>query len=235
MKRPKPYPGYNTLNPLLSNTDNPFLGKPFYCNDVEFNGIRDCCFNHMIGMPKKNDKIHPLYDYELEFKDIIESNQHVWVKKARGIGATTFLTRYFAWLAVSSNNLKDKAIFIIAGTREQFANVIKKKIEKLFDIKYANLIRDSKYTECYINDVWFKVFPTKNLDDVRGYTDVAYLFVDEGDSFKPLERESLLYVVKAYEEKSGGKIILVGTAGASGGLFESIEKILILFSTSILC
>jgi hypothetical protein len=178
----------------------------------------------MIGMPKKNDEVHPLYDYELEFKDIIESNQHVWTKKARGIGATTFLTRYLGWLAVSSNRLKDKAIFIIAGTREEFANVIKKKIEKLFDIKYKHLIRDSKYTECYINDVWFKVFPTKNLDDVRGYTDVAYLFIDEGDSFKPLERDQLLFVVKAYQEKSRGKIILVGTAGPSGGLFESIEN-----------
>jgi len=224
MKRPNPYPRYNTVNPLLTDTDNPFLGKPFYCNDVEFDGIRDCCFNHMIGMPKKNDVVHPLYDYELEFQQVIENNQHVWTKKARGIGATTFLTRYFAWQAVSSNRLKDKAIFIIAGTREQFANIIKKKIEKLFDIEYKFMIRDSKYTECYINDVWFKVFPTKNLDDVRGYTDVAYLFVDEGDSFKPLERESLLYVVKAYEEKSKAKIILVGTAGPSGGLFETIEN-----------
>jgi hypothetical protein len=208
----------------VEDNNNPFYGKPFYCSDIEFDGIRDCCFNHMIGMPKKNDEIHPLYDYELEFKDIIENNQHVWTKKARGIGATTFLTRYFGWLAVKSNYLKGKAIFIIAGTREEFANVIKKKIEKLFDIQYKHLIRDSKYTECYINDVWFKVFPTKNLDDVRGYTDVAYLFVDEGDSFKPQERDQLMYVIKAYEEKSGGKIILVGTAGPSGGLFEIIEN-----------
>jgi hypothetical protein len=224
-KKVNPYP-LNTSVGLTEYLDvnNPFLGKPFYCNDISFDGIRDCCFNHMIGMPKKNDEMHPLYDYELEFKDVIENNQHVWTKKARGIGATTFLTRYLGWLAVSSNQLKDKAIFIIAGTREEFANVIKKKIEKLFDIKYKHLIRDSKYTECYINDVWLKVFPTKNLDDVRGYTDVAYLFIDEGDSFKPLEREQLLFVVKAYQEKSRGKIILVGTAGPSGGLFETIEN-----------
>ncbi|HJR84993.1 MAG TPA: hypothetical protein VJ772_06445 [Nitrososphaeraceae archaeon] len=224
MKRPNPYPLNTDLVTEFLDVNNPFLGKPFYCDDTEYDGIRDCCFNHMIGMPKKNDEVHPLYDYELELKDVIESNQHVWVKKARGIGATTFLTRYLGWLAVSSNRLKDKAIFIIAGTREEFAAVIKKKIEKLFDIQYKHLIRDSKYTECYINDVWFKVFPTKNLDDVRGYTDVSYLFIDEGDSFKPLEREQLLFVVKAYQEKSRCQIILVGTAGPSGGLFETIEN-----------
>jgi hypothetical protein len=224
MKRINPYPLNSSLVTEYLDINNPFLGKPFYCNDTDFDGIRDCCFNHMIGMPKKNEVVHPLYDYELEFKDVIESNQHVWCKKARGIGATTFLTRYFGWLAVSSNRLNGKAMFIIAGTREEFANVIKRKIEKLFDIQYKHLIRDSKYTECYINDVWFKVFPTKNLDDVRGYTDVAYLFIDEGDSFKPLERDQLMYVIKAYEEKSGGKIILVGTAGPSGGLFETIEN-----------
>lgn len=220
----RPYPHYNTTSPLLETIDNPFLGKEFYCGDTAFNGIRDCCLNHCLGMPRKNDQVYPLYDYELEFKDVIENNQHVWVKKARGIGATTFLTRYLLWQAVSSNRLKGKAIFIIAGTRQEFANVIKTKIENLLDIKYKHLIRDSKYTECYINDVWFKVFPTKNLDDIRGYTDVSYLFIDEGDSFKPAEREQLQYVVKAYEEKSAGKIILVGTAGPSGGLFETIEN-----------
>ncbi len=214
-------------NPIVNN---PFLDKPFWIWDqiehekeyVKTNG--QCCFNDLISRPTKNDVVHPLYDYEQEFQDAIESNQHVWCKKARGIGATTFLTRYLAYQAVSSNRLQGKSIFIIAGTREEFANVIKKKIEQLFDIKYKGIIRDSKYTECYINDVWFKVFPTKNLDDVRGYTDVSYLFVDEGDSFKPNEREQLMYVIKAYEEKSRGKIILVGTAGPSGGLFETIEQ-----------
>lgn len=175
-------------------------------------------------MPKKNDEVHPLYDYELEFKDIIENNQNIWCKKARGIGATTFLTRYFAWQAVSSNHLKGKSIFIIAGTREEFANVIKKKIEKLFEGKYEHLVRDSKYTECYINDVWLKVFPTKNIGDARGYTDVSYLFIDEADFFKPAEQEELKYVIKAYEEKSNNKMILVSTAGPSGGLFETIEN-----------
>jgi hypothetical protein len=40
-----PYPNYKTSNPLLSDyldVNNPFLAKQFYCNDVEYDGIRNC-------------------------------------------------------------------------------------------------------------------------------------------------------------------------------------------------
>jgi len=233
-KQRNPYPIHSpTITTSLSdNAGNDlqvFEGKPFWIwdktkHDNEYTKTNgNCCFNHMIGLPMKNGIAHPMYDYELEFKEVIENNQHIWTKKARGIGATTFLTRYLAWRALSSNDLDGKSIFIIAGTREEFANTIKEKTEQLFDGKYQ-VIRDSRYTECYINNTWFKVFPSKRLKDVRGYTDVAYLFIDEADFFDPKEQNELNYVIKSYEEKSKGKIILVSTAGASGGLFEQIEN-----------
>ena len=184
---------------------------------------RSCCFNHIIGLPVKNGIEHPIYDYELEFIKVIETKQHTWCKKARGIGATEMLIRYLAWKALSSNELNGKSIFIIAGTREEFANTIKERMERLFVDRYR-VVRDSKYTECYINNTWFKVFPSKRLKDVRGYVDVAYLFIDESDFFDPKEQSELNYVIKSYEEKSKGKIILVSTAGESGGLFETIEN-----------
>lgn len=57
--------------------------------------------------------------------------------------------------------------------------IIKYLVDKKISKQYKNLVRDSKYTECSINDVWFKAFPTKNIGDARGYTDVSYLFIDE--------------------------------------------------------
>jgi hypothetical protein len=44
--------------------------KPFWIwdleehkqEDIKTNG--DCCFNHMIGLPKRNYVVKPLYDYE---------------------------------------------------------------------------------------------------------------------------------------------------------------------------
>lgn len=206
------------------HSSTPFYGIPFWCGDSQFIGIRDCCFNHKIGLPQKNGIYHPIYDYELEFLNKIQTEQHVWVKKARGIGATTFLIRYLSWKALATNELDGKDIFIIAGTREDFANEIKQRMENLLPEEYRYVIHDSKYTQTYINKTRFKVFPSRNLKDMRGYTDVAYLFIDEADYFQPIEQAQIKYVIKSYEEKSKGKIIMVSTAGESGGLFETIEN-----------
>lgn len=66
--------------------------------------------------------------------------------------------------------------------------------------------------------------PTKNIKDVRGYMDAAYLLIDEADYFNPKEQEELEPAIMAYEEKSNGKTIMVSTPNAPGGLFENIEK-----------
>ena len=75
-KRIVPYPfnNNNTDNPLLSGSNqlDIFKGKTF----LEFNEI--------IGLPVKNGKEHPIYDYELDVIDKIESNRNIWIKKARG-------------------------------------------------------------------------------------------------------------------------------------------------------
>ena len=66
--------------------------------------------------------------------------------------------------------------------------------------------------------------PTKNIKDLRGYMDVAYLFIDEADHGERLFQEELGPAITAYEEKSNGKTIMVSTSNAPGGLFERIEK-----------
>jgi len=65
--------------------------------------------------------------------------------------------------------------------------------------------------------------PTKNIKDL-GYLDVAYLFIDEADHFEKSIQKELEAAITAYEEKSNGKIIIVSTPNAPGGLFERIEK-----------
>ena len=125
----------------------------------------------------------PIFHYQKLIYDAIENNQNIFIKKARGIGVTTFVIRYLVWKILSTNELEGKSIFIISGTREEFANYVKKKMEDLFLPRFPNVVFDSKYTELTINKTWIKVMPTKNIKDVRGYMDVAYLFVDEGDWF----------------------------------------------------
>ena len=196
-------------------------GKPFWVTEHNF---KDCCFNCIIAWPRKNNTAFPIFDYEELIFSTIEQNQNIWIKKARGIGVTTFLIRYLVWKVLYSNELDGKSIFIISGTREEFANYVKKKMEDLFLPRFPNVVFDSKYTELWINKTWIKVMPTKNIKDVRGYMDVAYLFIDEADHFDKSIQEELEPAITAYEEKSKGKTIMVSTPNAPGGLFERIEK-----------
>ncbi len=205
-------------------------GKPFWIWDKQEHlrlaeqTNEQCCFNHIIGLPVKNSQEFPIFDYEEPIFNAIEENQNIWIKKSRGIGVTTFLIRYLVWKILYSDELEGKSIFIISGTREEFANYIKTKMEDLFLRRFPNLVLDSKYTELWIKKTWIKVMPTKNIKDVRGYMDAAYLFVDEADHFERKEQEELEPAIMAYEEKSKGKTIMVSTPNAPGGLFERIEK-----------
>ena len=204
--------------------------KPFWVwsidqhiqDDISTNG--ECCFNHIMGLPIKNGKEYPIFEYENLIYDAIEQNHNVWIKKARGLGVTTFLIRYLVWKILSSSELEGKSIFIVSGTREEFANYVKKKMEQLFERRFPDLVLDSKYTELILKKTWIKVMPTKNIKDIRGYMDAAYLFIDEADFFNPKEQEELEPAITAYEEKSKGKTIMVSTPNAPGGLFERIEK-----------
>jgi hypothetical protein len=150
-----------------------------------------CRANHVLGLPIKNGKEFPIFDFQKQIFDSLENSQNIWIKKARGIGVTTFLIRYLVWKILYSNELDGNSIFIISGTREEFANYVKKKMEDLFLPRFPNVVFDSKYTELWINKTWIKVMPTKNIKDVRGYMDVAYLFIDEADHFDKSIQEEL--------------------------------------------
>ena len=97
-------------------------------------------------------------------------------------------------------------------------------MEQLFERKFPNLILESKYTELVLKKTWINAMPTKNIKDLRGYMEAAYLFVDESDHFGPLEQQELEPSITAYEEKSNGKTIMVSTPNAPGGLFRLITN-----------
>ena len=209
-----PYPFYKSNNPLFddSNQLDIFKGKSF----LEFNDI--------IGLPEKNNIEHPIYDYELDVVSKIENNRNVWIKKASGIGATTLLLRYLTWKILVNDDLEYKNIFIISGTHVRHANDVKIKMEDLFRKKFPLIKLDSKFTDLWIKNTNIKIFPSRNVKDLRGYTDVSYLFIDEADYFEPSVNSELLHAITRYEEKSNCTTIMVSTPNRPGGLFETIEK-----------
>jgi Terminase large subunit, T4likevirus-type, N-terminal len=222
----KAYPFYNSSNPLLSeNKDlDIFLGKPFWCGNIASNNT-SCCFNHIIGLPEKNDKTYPIFDYELDVIKAIESNRNIWIKKSAGIGATTILLRYLVWkILVNNDDLEYKNIFIVSGTHFRHANEVKIKMEQLFTKNFPFLKLESKFTDLWIKNTNIKIFPSRNVKDLRGYTDVAYLFIDEADYFEPSVNSELLHAITRYEEKSNCTTVMVSTPNRPDGLFQSIEK-----------
>jgi hypothetical protein len=67
-----------------------------------------CCFNHIVGLPRKRGTQRPLYDYQKDLYDALMSldfhnsmndpgkHKHLWVKKATGLGITEFMLRLMA-------------------------------------------------------------------------------------------------------------------------------------------
>ncbi len=69
-------------------------GKPFWIWDKQLHKLEDiktdgdCCFNHIIGLPQKNETDKPMYDYEeIIFGNLVtnSNNKHLWIKKATGL------------------------------------------------------------------------------------------------------------------------------------------------------
>jgi hypothetical protein len=94
--------------------------------DVAHNG--NCCFNHIISLPKKNGIELPLFDYQamlleallnpgfLNSDPKLPSNdpknvlypfkvKHLFVKKGTGMGVSELFLRFMAWLCLYNDNL----------------------------------------------------------------------------------------------------------------------------------
>jgi hypothetical protein len=103
------------------------------------------------------------------------------------------------------------------------ANELKLRMQNLFRNRFPLLQLDSKFTDLWIKNTNVKIFPSRNVKDLRGYTDVSYLFIDEADFFEDSVITELQHAITRYEEKSNCTTIMVSTPNRPDGLFHSIE------------
>src|SRR4030095_14856 len=220
-------PDLTTIN--QNGVNNPstefdiFKGVSFYCGQL-VSQEENCCFNHQLGLPEKLDKLHPIYDYELNVIKAIEEHNNIWIKKSRGIGITELVLRYIAWKIVSGNELNNKKVMLVSGTHILHIHDVKTRLQNLFRKNFPFLQFESKFNELRIKDTTVMIFPSRNVKDLRGYDNVAFLFIDEADMFDQSVNDELLHAIVAYEEKSDAKTIMVSTPNRPGGLFEKIER-----------
>lgn len=211
-------------------------GKPFYrwkeskpderylhkCNKV------DCCFNHIIGLPVKNGKEHPLYDYEhIIFKCMeipnYENNTpgtsnplyphkvgRLCVLKSSGLGLTEYFLRYMSWLCVKDDKLSGSDMVIITSPRINLAQDLVLRIEKMFYYK-LKVEFDSDMTTVMLNNVRIRAFPSHNISAARGIPNVSFFFVDEAAFIPDNQIREVLDVAERYAGKSAAKIVLLST------------------------
>jgi hypothetical protein len=128
--------------------------------DIRTNG--DCCFNHIIGLPKKNDIQRPIFDYEKIIFDVLQNHNHVWIKKATGLGITEFMLRFMAWLCLKDNTLSGSEMCIVTGPRIDLAIGLIDRMKRLLYDK--GLVFDNKETVIELNGVKIEAFPSQHLD-----------------------------------------------------------------------
>ena len=208
---------------------NRMLNKPFWIWNIEEHKVADiltngsCCFNHIIGLPKKNGKDQPFFDYEKLLFGVLQQHKHVWIKKATGLGITEFMLRYMAWLCLRNNDLTGTQMCIVTGPRIDLAITLIDRMKKLFTDN-GLVSFDSKETVVELNGVHIEAYPAHHLDAMRGLPDVSFILLDEADFFPPGEQQDARDVSERYIAKSNPWIVMVSTPNAPEGLFERIER-----------
>jgi hypothetical protein len=182
----------------------------------------DCCFNHIIGLPRKGQD-NPMFDYEKLLFDVLRQHNHIWIKKATGLGITEFMLRYMAWLCLRNNDLKGTQMCIVTGPRIDLANTLIDRMKRLFTDKRL-VTFDTKETVIELNGVTIEAFPSHHLDSMRGLPNVSFILLDEADFFPPGQQQDARDVSERYIAKSNPWIVMVSTPNAPDGLFEKIER-----------
>jgi len=205
------------------------MEKPFWIwntskhkqEDIRTKG--NCCFNHIIGLPKKNGAQKPFYEYEKSIFDVLVGNKHIWIKKATGLGITEFMLRFMAWLCLKDDKLRGTQMCIVTGPRIDLAITLIDRIKALFNDKDL-LSFNNKETVIEINGVKIEAYPSHHLDAMRGLTNVSFILLDEADFFPPGQQQDARDVSERYIAKSDPYIVMVSTPNAPDGLFERIKK-----------
>ncbi len=203
-------------------------GLPFWIWDSATNHRRQyelasgkCCYNHSIRLPRdKHGNPCPMFDYEELIYNVYETRPYVMVKKATGLGLSTFTLRYLAWKCLKDDSLKGTSICILTGPRLELSVSLIDRIKAQF----LDMPFDGAKTEVTLNGVPIQAYPSHHLSSMRGIERPSYIFLDEADFWHRSEQDEARVISERYIGKSDVHIIMVSTPGEPSGLFQTIEQ-----------
>ena len=185
----------------------------------------------------KGKKEYPIFDYEKElFDNLLFSgvnnpsnfkfkHNHLWVKKATGLGVTEFMLRLMAWLCTSTegNHFKNSQMVIVTWPNIEMATKLIRRMKGIFEPKLG-LYFSNKETVLELNGCRIEAFPSFNIDSFRALDNPKFILLDEADFHRKSDQQEVRDVAERYIGKSDPYIVMVSTPNNPGGLFYNIEQ-----------
>lgn len=218
------------MNSQPSEIQEEFISLPFWRWDLSRADHRQlaidknkrCCFNHLIGLPRKDARRMPIFAWQKDIFEAYENHKYAWILKATGLGVTEFTLRYILWKCTHSNEWSHSWVPIVTGPR---IDMTRESITRMKDmIMDSYPIRDVTREDFTINNVRVHAFPSNHLDTFRSLPSVKFVFLDEADFFAKEEQYQVRTISERYIAKSDTRILMVSTPNRPGGLMERIQE-----------
>ena len=145
-------------------------------------------FNHVCGLPTKDKKEYPMFDYEKLLYDSLLTNErsfkdkHLWVKKATGLGVTEFMLRMMAWLCTRDEAFVGSQMCIVTGPNIEMATKLIKRTKGIFEPKLG-LYFQNKETVLELNGCTIEAYPSNHIDSYRALDNPKFILLDEPHFF----------------------------------------------------
>lgn len=100
----------------------------------------------------------------LKVKHTLQTNKHLWIKKATGLGVTEFMLRYMAWLCFRNPDSQNTQMCIVTGPRIELAITLIDRMKQLFLAFQSakNIERSSIFdTKETVNGVHIEAYPSQ--------------------------------------------------------------------------
>jgi hypothetical protein len=196
----------------------------------------NCCFWHYIfypnGGPERDGVFHPCYKYEQEILEYLDqgkvdsAKKMICVYKATGLGLTELILMWILFKCATDPFFQqNEDVVIFTGPNIELA---KKLIERMKQFANERIeYEDHGMYKIQIGKANIQVYPSNNIDAVRGIPRVSCVFGDEAAFFTGLKDDKQIRTVgERYRGKSDSYVIWVSTAGdfASGFFYEIKEE-----------
>jgi hypothetical protein len=156
---------------------------------------------------------------------MLKEHKHIWIKKSRGLGVTTFFLYWVAHQSLTRYTKGDRVI-IVTGARINLAEdlILRLKFQQNHAAVYSELMQQPS-TSAIINGVKVEAFPS-HLASLRGYDRVRAIISDETDYYGPAQQKELRATIEGFIGKTNSNptIALISTPFAPGGIMQQIEQ-----------